>query len=149
MMRRRYRDRISGPIRDRIDIHRTMTPPSRPELAVAMASTRSSAELAACVAGARERQSARLAGTPWLVNGDVPGVELRKRWPVTEQARVVLDGQLRSQHLSARSADRLLGLSWTVADLRGRDLPDVDDVELALALRRDTPLAPGLRELVA
>jgi magnesium chelatase family protein len=60
-----------------------------------------------------------------------------------------LDGQLHAQKLSARSADRVLGLSWTVADLRGRDVPDEEDVELALALRRDTPLGPGLRELVA
>ena len=149
MMRRRYRDRISGPIRDRIDIHRTMTPPSRPELAAALASSRTSAELAGVVAEARERQASRLAGTSWLVNGDVPGVELRKRWPVTERARVALDSQLRSHQLSARSADRVLGLSWTVADLRCRDVPDTDDVELALALRRDTPLTPGLRELVA
>lgn len=149
MMRRRYRDRISGPIRDRIDIHRTMTPPSRPELAAALASSRTSAELAELVAQARERQAGRLAESPWMVNGDVPGVELRKRWPVTERARVTLDGQLRSLQLSARSADRVLGLSWTVADLRGRDVPDVDDVELALSLRRDTPLSPGLRELVA
>jgi len=149
MMRRRYRDRISGPIRDRIDIHRTMTPPSRPELAAALASTRTSAELAEVVAQARERQVGRLSDTPWMVNGDVPGVELRKRWPVTERARMTLDGQLRSMQVSARSADRVLGLSWTVADLRGRDVPDVDDIELALALRRDTPLSPGLRELVA
>jgi magnesium chelatase family protein len=62
---------------------------------------------------------------------------------------VAFDGQLRSHQLAARSADRVLGLSWTIADLRGGDLPDVDDVELALALRRDTPLTPALRELVA
>lgn len=149
MMRRRYRDRISGPIRDRIDIHRTMTPPSRPELAVALATSRTSTELAEVVAQARELQSRRLSDTAWTVNGDVPGVEFRKRWPVAERARVVFDGQLRSHQLSARSADRVLGLSWTIADLRGGKVPDVDDVELALALRRDTPLTPALRELVA
>jgi magnesium chelatase family protein len=149
MMRRRYRDRISGPIRDRVDIHRTMTAPSRPELAAAIAPSRTSAELADSVASARARQRARYAETPWVVNGDVPGVELRKRWSIGDRARSTLDGQLHAQKLSARSADRVLGLSWTVADLRGRDVPDEEDVELALALRRDTPLGPGLRELVA
>lgn len=149
MMRRRYRDRISGPIRDRIDIHRTMTPPSRPELASAISPSRTSAELADSVVAARARQQARFRDTPWLVNGNVPGVELRKRWPVAESARALLDGQLQSHQLSARSADRVVGLSWTVADLCGRDLPTGDDVELALALRRDTPLGPGLRGLVA
>ncbi|MGA8850360.1 MAG: YifB family Mg chelatase-like AAA ATPase, partial [Aeromicrobium sp.] len=36
LMRRRYLDRLSGPIRDRIDIHRTLTAPARPELAAAL-----------------------------------------------------------------------------------------------------------------
>ncbi len=36
-MRRRYSDRLSGPIRDRIDIHRSLSALSRPELANALA----------------------------------------------------------------------------------------------------------------
>ena len=39
LMRRRYADRLSGPIRDRIDIHRVLTAPQRPELAAALAGT--------------------------------------------------------------------------------------------------------------
>jgi magnesium chelatase family protein len=35
-----------------------------------------------------------------------------------------------------------------VCDLRDGGQPDVDDVELALALRRGTPLGPLLRDLV-
>jgi magnesium chelatase family protein len=149
MMRRRYRDRVSGPIRDRIDIHRTMTPPSRPELAAALSRARSTRELAGVVAAARQRQRVRLADSPWRVNSDVPGAELRKQWPIDESARTCLEGQLRSQKLSARSADRVLGLSWTIADLRRHDVPDAEDVELALALRRGTPLGPGFGGLVA
>lgn len=149
MMRRRYRDRISGPIRDRIDIHRTMTAPTRPELAAAISSSRATDDLAGSVAQARERQRARLQDSPWTVNGEVPGVELRKQWPIADAARAVIDGQLRSNQLSARSADRILGLGWTIADLRGHEVPNGEDVELALALRRDTPLGPGLRGLVA
>jgi magnesium chelatase family protein len=149
MMRRRYRDRISGPIRDRIDIHRTMTAPSRPELMAAVDRSKTTAELAPVVAEARERQRARLRGSPWMVNSDIPGAELRKRWPVVESARMSLEAQLRSQKLSARSADRVLGLSWSVADLRRHDTPNADDVALALALRRGTPLGSGLRGLVA
>ncbi|MEO6471935.1 MAG: YifB family Mg chelatase-like AAA ATPase, partial [Aeromicrobium sp.] len=37
LMRHRYNDRISGPIRDRIDIHRNLSALSRPELANAVA----------------------------------------------------------------------------------------------------------------
>jgi magnesium chelatase family protein len=149
LMRRRYRDRISGPVRDRIDIHRVLTAPSRPELAHALGRTRSTADLAMVVARARDRQATRYVGTPWVLNGDVPGVELRKHWPVGEAGRSLLETQLRAQRLSARSADRILRLAWSVADLRGHDIPDADDVDVALALRRGSPLGHELRALVA
>ena len=149
MMRRRYRDRITGPVRDRIDIHRTLTLPSRPELARAIGRSQTTDRLSEVVAEARGRQSSRLQGTPWRLNAEVPGSELRKQWPIEDSARAVLDGQLNSHKLSARSADRILGLAWSVADLRGHDRPSRDDALLALSLRQGTPLAPDLRELVA
>lgn len=147
LMRRRYRDRISGPVRDRIDIHRTLVPPTRPGLAQAVAPGRATADLAPLVALARERQAARLEGTPWRLNTDVPGVELRKRWPVSDAGRSLVDGQLTTRKLSARSADRVLRVAWSVADLRGHPEPTAEDVELALALRRGTPLGSGLRDV--
>jgi magnesium chelatase family protein len=149
LMRRRYRDRITGPVRDRIDIHRSLTLPSRPELARAIGRSQTTDRLAAVVAEARARQSYRLEGTPWRLNSEVPGSELRKRWPIEDSARAVLDSQVNSHKLSARSADRILGLAWSVADLRGHNRPSRDDALLALSLRQGTPLAPDLRELVA
>ena len=149
MMRRRYRDRVTGPVRDRIDIHRTLTLPSRPELARAIGRSQTTARLAEVVAEARGRQSFRLDGTPWRLNSEIPGSELRKQWPIEDAARAVLDSQVSSHKLSARSADRILGLAWSVADLRGHDRPSRDDALLALSLRQGSPLAPDLRELVA
>lgn len=148
LMRRRYKDRISGPIRDRIDIHRTLTSLSRPELANAVSTARPTAELAPVVAAARKRQAERYRDTPWALNSQVPGVELRKRWPLDHAARALIDQQLRAQKLSARSADRILRLSWTVADMIGHDIPDAGDVDSALALRRSMPLHGELRGLV-
>ena len=148
LMRRRYKDRISGPIRDRIDIHRNLTTLSRPELANALSTARPTAEIAPVVAAARKRQAKRFAETPWTLNCQVPGVELRRHWPLEHHARALIDQQLRAQKLSARSADRILRLSWTVADVLGHDLPDADDVDTALALRGSMPLRGQLRELV-
>lgn len=148
LMQRRYRDRISGPVRDRIDIHRTLVAPTRPELVHGASDARSTRDLAPLVARARSRQAERLAGTPWQVNADVPGVDLRKHWPATDAARRLVDSQLRGQRLSARSADRVLRVAWSVCDLREGERPDVEEVELALALRRGTPLGPLLRDVV-
>lgn len=148
LMQRRYRDRISGPVRDRIDIHRTLVAPTRPELVHGVSDARSTRDLAPLVALARARQAERLAGTPWQVNADVPGVDLRKHWPATDAAKRLVDSQLRGQRLSARSADRVLRVAWSVCDLREGERPDVEEVELALALRRGTPLGPLLRDVV-
>lgn len=148
LMRRRYADRLSGPIRDRIDIHRSLSVLTRPELVTAVAGSRSTAELAAVVLEARDRQLQRFVGTPWRVNSDVPGVELRKNWPVDEKGRVLLDRQLRANKLNPRSADRILRLAWSVADLNGHAVPSGEDVETALSLRRGTPLGGALRDLV-
>jgi magnesium chelatase family protein len=148
LMRRRYADRLSGPIRDRIDIHRELSAISRPELAASIAPGRATSELADVVAQARDRQRRRLADTPWRLNSEVAGVDLRKHWPVDDTARTVVDHQLRTNKLNARSADRILRLSWTIADLRGHDVPDADDVDSALSLRRGTALGGTLRDMV-
>ena len=148
-MRRRYLDRVSGPIRDRVDIHRSVSTPTRPELAKATGQSRPSIELAAIVREARERQARRLAGTPWRLNSDVPGAVLRKDFPLADAARALLESEVRAQNLSARSSDRVAGLAWSVADIHGHDRPDTDDVGIAVALRRDRPLGSPLRGLVA
>ena len=114
----------------------------------ALNSARSTAELASSVVEARERQQRRFADTPWSLNSAVPGVELRKQWPVSERGRVLIDQQLRTNKLNARSADRILRLAWSVADLHGHDVPSGDDVETALSLRRGTPLGSAMREMV-
>jgi magnesium chelatase family protein len=149
MMRRRYLDRISGPIRDRIDIHRTLTTPTRPELAQAVGQSRPSAELAQVVAAARQRQARRFAGAAWELNSQVPGAMLRKEFPLPDAARTLLESQVRGHKLSARSADRVASLAWSVADIEGHDRPERDDVAVALALRQGVPLGSQLRELVA
>jgi magnesium chelatase family protein len=148
LMRRRYADRLSGPIRDRIDIHRSLSSISRPELVASLNGARSTGELVGLVVEARDRQQRRLAETPWRLNSEVPGVDLRKSWPVRDAGRSMIDQQLRSNKLNARSADRILRLSWSLADLRGHDVPDGDDVDAALSLRRGTAVGGSLRDLV-
>ncbi len=148
LMRRRYRDRISGPVRDRIDIHQELTAPARPELAHHLVQRRGTAEVAPRIERARARQIARYAGTPWHTNADVPGVELRRHWPAEPEAMRHVESQLRDQRLSARSADRVLRVAWSVCDLRGTDRPDVDDVQAAVSLRRGGGAGAVLRDVV-
>jgi magnesium chelatase family protein len=142
--RLRYRSRISGPVRDRIDIYRSVSPPSRQHLRDDLTHVEGSAVVAARVAAARERQRFRYRGTRWARNADVPGSRLRSHWPVRTRAAREIDDRLADGRITARGADRVLRLSWTLADLGGRAAPDDVDVEMAWALRTsDTLPAQG------
>jgi magnesium chelatase family protein len=59
---------------------------------------------------------------------------------VRNAAARALDDRLADGRISARGADRVLRLSWTLADLGGRPSPDEVDVEMAWALRTSDPL---------
>lgn len=135
MVRRKYLGRLSGPLLDRIDIQ-LWVPRVGSSLAVG-APAESSARARERVMAAHERAHRRLSGTPWRRNADVVGSWLRRQAPaLAEDARELLDVAVRRGSLSMRGADRVLRLSWTVADLAAHDVPQRDDVRRALALRK-------------
>lgn len=137
---RRYGDRISGPVRDRIDIQQVLRPMTKAYLKAALGRSESTAVVAARVAEARERQARRLAGTPWPTNGDVPGPYLRTELPLPAGVEQIEQAVGRGL-LSPRGVDKTLRLCWTLSDLAGRDRPAAEDVATALAMRRGEPTA--------
>ncbi|TDE88282.1 ATP-binding protein [Occultella glacieicola] len=135
MAKRRYGARLSGPLRDRIDIRLEVPQVTRAELNAA-GPPESTAVVAARVRAARERQRERLAGTGWVTNAEVPGSWLRDRTRRVEPAvTVLLDAELDRGRLSLRGLDRVLRVAWTLADLAERDRPTSTDVGEALGLR--------------
>lgn len=139
--RRTYRERISAPVVDRVDIVRHIRTLRPYELHDPLGEPEPTAVVRRRVETARARQALRYAGTPWRVNADVPGPELGQRWPLPEAAGAVVDAALRQGLLTRRGAVRVHRLAWTVADLRGEDGPDARAAETALALRTGEPLA--------
>ncbi len=144
VQRRRYRSRLSGPLLDRVDIRLTLAQPDR-GLADAGQRAPHSQEVRDRVCAARERARVRLHGSPWMTTGDVPGPTMRRRWPVGADGGRMLDSALSAGQISARGVDRVLKLSWTIADLAGRGVPCTDDVAEALALRRHGAATGGIR----
>ncbi|MFF9818264.1 YifB family Mg chelatase-like AAA ATPase [Streptomyces sp. NPDC014006] len=144
---RRYQARISGPLLDRVDLRVEVDPVGRAELAQRGPGGESTATVAGRVRAARERAAARLEGTPWRTNSEVPGRELRTRWHAVPGALDDAERSLERGVLTARGLDRVLRVAWTVADLVGHDRPDATDVALALQLRtgvpRGVPMAIG------
>ncbi|MDQ1048903.1 YifB family Mg chelatase-like AAA ATPase [Streptomyces sp. V4I2] len=144
---RRYQARLSGPLLDRVDLRVEVDRVTRAQLTERGARGESTATVAGRVREARERAVARLAGTPWRTNSEVPGRELRSRWHAVPGAMDDAERNLERGVLTARGIDRVLRVAWTVADLVGHDRPDATDVALALQLRtgvpRGVPMAIG------
>lgn len=131
--RRRYAERLSGPLLDRVDLRIAAAKPSRGELRAGPGEP--SSVVAERVLAARERASARLAGTPWRVNAHVPAGPLRAGLP--EDAAGLLD-RFAEREPGLRGIDRMLRVAWTLADLAGLDRPGADEVAMAAALRGGT-----------
>lgn len=136
---RRYAQRISGPVRDRIDLRIAVEAPTLASLEEGLESAEPSKVVAERVAEARERQHRRLAETPWRLNGEVPGPVLRRDLRPPAASLGPLHDALRKGLLTARGADRVLRVAWTLADLAGRDRPGLGDVSEAVGHRLGRP----------
>ena len=133
--RRRYQQRLSGPLLDRIDVRVCVDPVPHAEL-FAAGPRESSASVAARVAAAREAAALRWRGTPYRVNAAVPGSTLRgAAWALPAAVLQPAEAYLQRGEISARGFDRVLRLSWTIADLGGHERPDAGDVAEALYFR--------------
>ncbi|MET9724840.1 YifB family Mg chelatase-like AAA ATPase [Streptomyces zaomyceticus] len=146
---RRYQARLSGPLRDRVDLRVDVEPVTRADLLGQGDRGESTAAVAARVHEARARAAARLADTPWSVNSHIPGHELRTRYHAAPGALAAAERDIERGQLTARGLDRVLRVAWTVADLAGHDRPDSQDIALALELRtgiaRGVPVSAGER----
>lgn len=132
--RRRYLGRISGPLLDRVDVKIELEPVSRKELLSDRTFSESSLTVARRVAQARERAAHRLQGTPWRLNGEVPGSALRRTWPPAPGSLAVLERSLDRGLITARGVVKIVRVAWTLADLAGRPRPTRDDCDAALGL---------------
>jgi magnesium chelatase family protein len=132
--RRRYLARLSGPLLDRVDVKVRLQPVSRRDMLYDRKFAEPSAVVAQRVAAARERCAARLAGSPWRVNAEVPGSALRRSFAPKTGALTSLDRAMELGQVSARGADKIIRVAWSLADLAGQDQPGADQVDLAIGL---------------
>jgi magnesium chelatase family protein len=136
---RHYRNRISGPLLDRLDLHVELARMPAQEFAPA-APGENSAQAAARVARARTLQLARQ-GT-CNARLDEGGVQ---RWCVPDEAAArLLDEAMQRLRLSGRARARVLKVARTIADLEEAATPGLAHVAQALALRcPDRATAPS------
>ena len=138
-VRRRYLARLSGPLLDRVDVKVEFLPVSRAELLSDRSFAEPSAVVAERVVAARERCAARLRGTPWRVNAEIPGSELRRCYPPAPGALVPLERAMDLGQISARGVHRVIRVAWTLADLAEVPRPTLDQTSFALGLWLGVP----------
>ena len=83
---------------------------------------------------ARSRAARRLAGTRWRLNAEIPGSVLRRTFRPAAGALAPLERAMDRGLISARGADRIIRMSWTLADLAGVDRPRHAEISAALGL---------------
>lgn len=131
--RRRYLGKLSGPLMDRVDLRVDM----HPVLAGAFGdhAAESTSAVRARVAAARAAAAERWREVGVRTNAEVPGPVLRRRFRLSRDAMEPLRKSLDSGRLSIRGVDRTLRVAWSLADLRGRNSPNLEDVSTALGFR--------------
>jgi len=132
--RRRYLGRISGPLLDRVDVKIGLEPVGRKELLNDRNFAEPSRIVAERVIAARDRAARRLHGTPWRLNAEIPGSELRRTWPPAPGSLAVVERSLERGQISARGVVKVIRVAWTIADLAGRPRPTKDECHAALGL---------------
>ena len=132
----RYRGRLSGPLRDRLDL--TVDVPALPPNVLGsgqMAGAESSGDVRQRVIGARERQRERYAADGLRTNAELSPSLMTRYCETDTQGRRLLDAAVTRMTLSARAYDRIHKVARTIADLAGLDRIGADQIAEALQFR--------------
>lgn len=129
----RYASRLSGPLRDRLDLTVPVAALSARELQDAPPGE-GSAPIRERVLAARARQFAR----DGQLNSRLQGRRLRSRAALDRDAKRLFERALVKLALSARGYDRVLRVARTIADLAGAEAVGADHLGEALQFRGDS-----------
>jgi magnesium chelatase family protein len=130
----KYRGRLSGPLRDRLDL--IVTVPAVPVQAIAETQPgEPTAAVRRRVCAARLAQQARYAGQGCRTNADLRGASVSRVCGPDAAGRALLRRAIERFALSARGYDRVLKVARTIADLAGSEAVRAEHVGEALQYR--------------
>ena len=117
---KRYLNKISGPLMDRIDLHVEVTPVSYEQLASNIRADETSEDITKRVVKARQIQEERFNDLEGIYsNSQMPGRMVREVCKINQAGTTLLKAAMEKLQLSARAYDRILKVARTCADLAG------------------------------
>ncbi len=133
---KRYRDKISGPLLDRIDIHLEVPAVDFNEMTRGTTGE-TSATIKSRVMQARDIQTKRYEKTTAIhANSQMSSKDLKKYCQLAPQTLAILEQGMQRLGLSARAYNRILKIGRTIADLAGSQDIETNHIAEALQYRR-------------
>lgn len=132
--RKRYIDKISGPILDRIDIHIEVNPVEYSQLS-GKGNEEKSEDIKKRVDSSRAIQRKRFEGTGVTCNAKMTPQMTQKFCTMSDEAEGLLKISFEKLGLSARAYDKILRISRTVADLDNSEIIEIQHIAEALQYR--------------
>lgn len=133
-LKKRYNDKISGPILDRIDIHIEVQAIDYEQLS-GKQEEESSEAIRKRVNEAREVQNKRFEGTDISCNAKMSPKATREFCIMTEEADELLKTSFDALDLSARAYDKILRIARTIADLDKSEKIEFEHIAEAIQYR--------------
>jgi len=130
----RYRNRVSGPLLDRIDIHVEVPTVAYADLA-AMPTGDTSSDIRQRVNTAREIQHRRFAKRGIFNNSQMNSKMLREFCPLDKNSHALMQNAIDKLGYSARVFDRILKVARTIADLENESKITSDHISEAIQYR--------------
>lgn len=130
-----YRQRISGPLLDRVDLHVDVPLVDYRELSSDASGGESSELVRERVRAARRRQQSRFKGRSTITNASMPPRLVREHCKLDSMGATYLEHSMEQMNFSVRAHDRILKVARTIADLGGSESIRPDDVLEAIQYR--------------
>jgi magnesium chelatase family protein len=131
---KRYFQRISGPLLDRLDVQIQVARLTGEELFTSAVSESSQTVLTRILT-ARRMQKLRFTGTSFTLNSQIPPLLMETLCPLTAGSKNVLARVMDSLKLTARGCHQILRIARTLADLRQAETIDGADLAEAIQYR--------------